>query len=105
MRTMAETTTHDRLLTYAEAGERICGINADAVAALVRQGALSARVLVVRGKNKRPRKGVMASEVARYLRTLPEPDAKGRAPAGRARPMRVNDAALRKELESMVRYV
>lgn len=98
------TTMGETLLTYSEAGKRICGISAYAVAALVRKKVLAARVLVVRGANRRPRKGILASEVERYLKSLPEPDANGKAPAAK-RQRRGIDAALRKELDECVRYV
>lgn len=95
----------DALLTYSQAGERICGIGAEAVADLVRKGKLRAKTLIVRGQNKRPRKGVLASEVDRYLRELPEPDADGKAPEPKRFRSGVRDAALRKELESCVKYI
>jgi len=64
--------TIDQLYSTTKAGELLGGLHANDVRHLIRTGKLHGKAQVVRGKKGRPRLYVAASEIARYIRELPD---------------------------------
>jgi hypothetical protein len=69
----------DRLYDTTRTGQLLGGLHANDVRELIRQGRLRAKSIVVRGKSRRPRQYVTASEIARFIAELPSPEEVRRA--------------------------
>lgn len=96
----------DRLYSTTAAGEILGGLHPNDVLTLIRDRKLAAVERTVRGKARggRPRKFVKASELQRYIDSLPPAGSSAEeleAPTPKRRP---GPAGLAKELESATRY-
>lgn len=60
----------DRLYSTSQAGQLLGGINPDDVRRLIRDGKLNAVPMIVRGKGKRPRKYIPASDLQKFIQDL-----------------------------------
>lgn len=108
---MKESNVRERLLTPAEAGQLLGGIDGNDVRTLIRAGKLRGVHQVVRGKDIRPRVYVPSFEIDRYIRALPpavepakpEPEPEPEKPK-RRRERRV-PAAFRAEFAESEKYM
>lgn len=78
----------ERLLSTTKAGEALGGLHRNDVCRLIRDGKLTAKKLVVRGRGGKPRYAAPQSSIDQFIREMP--DAKGDARPVRRAPRRGN---------------